>query len=238
MRRRSVLLSAASSAVTGAALLGHASRAPAHQETSPLADHPLTGTWLAMANQTPGAPQVPAPSHFGADGSVLLVFPLTHVGMQGVEFSSPYLGTWEAESDRRGHFTATQLLSDRSGAFLGSVTVDGYPEVSEDGQRFIDHGARVTLTIRDAAGVVVEQLSGVGAPPVTGIRMAPGAPGFPDGLPAGTPMPGTPLAGTPLAGTPIPFATPEPAAVSPPILPAGRRRRIRAGRRRRRRRTR
>ena len=46
---------------------------------------------------------------------MLLVFPPTHVGMQGVEFVSPYAGTWEAESDRRGHFTATQLLSDARG---------------------------------------------------------------------------------------------------------------------------
>jgi hypothetical protein len=85
----------------------------------------MAGTWLAMANQAPGAPQVPAPSSFGADGTVLLVFPPTQVGMQGVEFVSLYMGTWEAETERRAHFTATQLLSDANGAFLGSVTVDG-----------------------------------------------------------------------------------------------------------------
>ena len=78
--------------------------------------------------------------------------------MQGVEFVSPYLGTWEADSDRRGHFTATQLLSDASGAFLGSVTVDGYPEVSEDGQTFVDDGSKVMVTIRDATGTIVQQM--------------------------------------------------------------------------------
>jgi hypothetical protein len=148
-----------------------------------------------MANQAPGAPQVPAPSHVGADGSVLLVFPPTHVGMQGVEFVSPYAGTWEAESDRRGHFTATQLLSDARGAFLGSVTVDGYPEVSEDGESFVDDGSRVIVTIHDVTGAIVQQLPGTGAPPVTGIRMTPGVPGFPQG---------TLAAGTPVAGTPTP----------------------------------
>ena len=79
---------------------------------------------MAMANQAPGAPQVPAPSHSGADPSALLVFPPTQVGIQGVEFVSAYAGTREADSDRRGHFTATQLLLDATGAFLGSVTVD------------------------------------------------------------------------------------------------------------------
>ena len=192
MRRRSVLLSAVSGALSGAIALGRTQRVAAHQETSSLVDHPLAGDWMAMANQAPGAPQVPAPSHFGADGSVLLVFPPTQVGMQGVEFVSPYLGTWEADSDRRGHFTATQLLSDASGAFLGSVTVDGYPEVSEDGQTFVDDGSKVMVTIRDATGAVVQQIPGAGAPPVTGIRMTPGAPGFPEGGAAGTPVAGTP----------------------------------------------
>jgi hypothetical protein len=191
MRRRSVLLSAVSGALAGA-VLGRSHGVAAHQAPSSLADHPLAGDWMAMANQAPGAPQVPAPSHFGVDGSVLLVFPPTQVGMQGVEFVAPHVGTWEADSDRRGHFTATQLLSDATGAFLGSVTVDGYPEVSEDGQTFVDDGSRVMVTIRDATGAVVQQMPGAGAPPVTGIRMAPGVPGFPSGLSAGTPMAGTP----------------------------------------------
>jgi hypothetical protein len=189
MRRRSVLLSAACGALTGALTLGRSQGVAAHQATPSLADHPLTGDWMAMANRPPpGAPQVPAPSHFGADGSVFLVFPPTQVGMQGVEFVSPHVGTWEADSDRRGHFTATQLLSDATGAFLGSITVDGYPEVSEDGQTFVDDGSKVLITIRDAAGAIVQQVPGAGGPPVTGIRMAPGVPGFPTGTPtAGTP---------------------------------------------------
>ena len=193
MRRRSVLLSAVSGTVAGALTFGRAHGVAARQATASLADHPLAGDWMAMANRPPpGSPQVPASSHFGADGSVSLVFPPTQVGMAGVEFVSPHVGTWEADSDRRGHFTATQLLSDATGAFLGSVTVDGYPEVSEDGQTFVDDGSKVMITIRDATGAIVQQMPGVGGPPVTGIRMAPGAPGFPEGLAAGTPTAGTP----------------------------------------------
>jgi hypothetical protein len=67
------------------------------------------------------------------------------------------------------------------------VTVDGHPEASADGQRFVDDNALVMVTIRDAAGAVVQQVSGAGAPPVTGIRMAPGAPGFPEGTASATP---------------------------------------------------
>ena len=104
-----------------------------------------------------------------------------------MQFNSAYVGTWEPETDRRAHFTAVQLLSDADGTFLGSVTVDGHPEASEDGQRFVDDNEMVVVTIRDAAGTVLQQVSGAGAPPVTGIRMAPGTPGFPGENAATTP---------------------------------------------------
>jgi hypothetical protein len=144
---------------------------------------------MGLANPPlPDDPQVFGPALFGADGTVLLMFPLTQVGPQGVLFNSPYVGTWAADSERRGHFTAVQLLSDANGANLGSVTVDGYPEVGEDGQTFVDDGSRVMVTIRDPAGAVVQQFPGTGARPVTGKRMGVGSPGFP----AGTPTAGTP----------------------------------------------
>ena len=188
MRRRSVLLSAASSALTGALALRRSPGVAARQATPSLADHPMTGMWLAMANPPlPDDPQVPVPSLLAADGTVLLVFPVTQKGPQGVQFNSAYVGTWEPETDRRAHFTATQLLSAADGTFLGSVTVDGHPEASEDGQSFVDDNALVMVTIRDATGAVLQQVPGAGAPPVTGIRMAPGAPGFPAGTTSATP---------------------------------------------------
>ena len=193
MRRRSVLLSAVSGALAGALTLGRSNKVSARQEPSSLAEHPMTGMWLAMANPPlPDDPQVPVPSLLAADGTVLLMFPVTQKGPQGVQFNSAYVGTWEPETERRAHFTAVQLLSDADGTFLGSVTVDGHPEASEDGQSFTDDNSMVMVTIRDAAGAVLQEVSGAGAPPVTGIRMAPGAPGLPDGLAAGTPMVGTP----------------------------------------------
>ena len=191
MRRRSILISAISGAVTSALTIGRPNGVAAGQEVPSLADHPLTGTWLAMANPPlPDDPQFPAPSLFGADGTVLLVFPTTQAGPQGVVFNAPVMGTWEADSERRGHFTAVQLLSSADGVFLGSVTIDGYPEVSEDGQSFIDDGSRAVATIRDATGAIVQEAPAVGARAVTAIRMGVGSPGFPEGTPvAGTPTP-------------------------------------------------
>lgn len=163
----------------------------AHQDpASSLADHPLTGVWLAMATPPrPEDPQFPAPSHFAADGSVTLQFPVSQAGMEGVEFGTILMGTWEADGPRRGHFTAVQVHSDATGALTGSVTIDGYPEVSEDGQTFIDDGSKSTATIRDATGAILGQFPAVGARPVTAIRMGPGKPGFPDiaATPAATP---------------------------------------------------
>lgn len=141
------------------------------------AQHPLTGMWLAMANPPlPDDPQIAVPSVFAVDGSVLLVFPLTQAGPQGVQFNSANVGMWEPFDARTGHFTAVQVLSDADGAFLGTVTVDGYPVVSEDGQTFIDDGSLAMATIRDPTGEIVETVSGVGSRPVTAIRMGVGAP--------------------------------------------------------------
>jgi hypothetical protein len=172
----------------GSLAFAASTRRTAAQGAAPdFSNHPLAGTWMAMANPPLGTdPQVAASSRFAADGSVLLVFPLTQVGPQGVQFNSPYVGTWEPDGERRGHFTAVQLLSDADGAF-GSVTVDGYPEVNEDGQTFADDGSKVMVTIRDPAGAVVQEILPTGAPngrPVTGTRMGLGNPGFPVAAPA------------------------------------------------------
>src|SRR5688500_17006957 len=143
----------ASLLVAAALAGGVAGRIAAQDESDSLADHPLAGTWMAMATPpSPDDPQFAAPSYFGADGSVLLIFPPTQVGSQGVQHVSDYVGTWEADGEQRGHFTAVQVLSDPDGAFLGTITVDGYPVVSEDGKTFIDDGSLVMVTIRDASG--------------------------------------------------------------------------------------
>jgi pimeloyl-ACP methyl ester carboxylesterase len=169
--------------------------------SSSLAAHPLAGVWLAMANpMLPESPQIPVPSLFAADGTVLLEFPILDRGPDGVVFTSAHVGTWEPDGERRGHFTAVQSLAAADGTFLGTVTVDGHPEVSEDGRTFVDDGSRVMVTIRDPAGAVVQQVMPTGAPagrPVTAVRMGVGAPGFPAAA-AATPAA---TAASPAAGT-------------------------------------
>ena len=161
---------------------------PAAAQGTDLAGHPLAGAWLAMANPPlPGLPFA-VPSFFNADGTVVLLFPPVAAGPQGPQFQAAVGGTWEADGDRRGHFTAVQALAAADGAYLGTVTIDGHPEVSEDGEGFVDADPRSTVTIRDAAGAVVQQVPAITDRPVTARRMAPGRPGFP----AGTPAAGTP----------------------------------------------
>jgi len=96
-----------------------------------------------------------------------------------VEYVSSYIGTWEAYDDQTGHFTAVQVIADATGVVTGSVTVDGHPAVSDDGQNFIDDGSLNTATIRDAAGAVVLVVPpGTPVPPIVGLRMSVGQPGF------------------------------------------------------------
>lgn len=162
------------------AILGQVGRAAA--QAVDYSRHPLCGTWLAMANPPmPEDPKFPAPSLFAADGTVLLVFPATQRGPAGVDFGSAVMGTWAPDGDRRGHFTAVQLMSDAEGRFTGSLTIDGYPEVSDDGQSFLDDGSRAMLTFRDASGAVVNQIMPNGSPAgpgVQAVRMGVGIPGL------------------------------------------------------------
>ncbi len=154
-------------------------------------DHPLCGVWLAMANPPlPESPQIPVPSIFAADGTVVLSFPLIQLGPDGVQFNSAHVGVWEPYDEQTGHFTATQSISDIEGTLLSTVTVDGHPHVNEDGQSFIDDGSLVTVTIRDATGAEIAVVPpGTPGRPVTAVRMSTGVSGFPGNAPGeGTPV--------------------------------------------------
>jgi hypothetical protein len=61
--------------------------------------------------------------------------------------------------------------------------------VADDGQTFVDASPDSKITIRDAANAVVTVIGGDGStPPVTSVRVKPGAVVFPEGTPtAGTP---------------------------------------------------
>jgi hypothetical protein len=111
----------------------------------------------------------------------------------------PLMGMWLAMANPPGQredpqfpapslFTAVQAIADMTGKLVGSVTIDGHPNVSADGMSFSDDGSLVTVTIRDPAGAVVNVIPPAKGPPVTAIKMRVGNPGFP-GEEAATPVP-------------------------------------------------
>ena len=189
MRRRSVLLSAVSGALTGALAVRRTTTA---QEATPsaIANHPIVGAWLVM---NPSDPLNTRPAIFAADGTMSVGYVPSHTDPErGVVLQGTAIGVWEPSGERRVHLTYVQALSDLNGTYLGTLTRDAYPEVSEDGQSFRDDGTQVHITVRDAANTIVNEASGGGADAATrkvhAIRMQVGNPGFPEG----TPMPSTP----------------------------------------------
>src|SRR5215216_2719356 len=157
--------------------LGHLDRAAA-QETTPdaMANHPIVGAWMVA---TPAGPSMAV---FFADGINIQGLPASQAGPFGVSYVSPQVGTWEPIDERSVHFTGVQFHSDATGTLVGTVTIDGHPTVSEDGQSLRDDNPESGPTIRDAAGTILDVLRG--GPPVTGVRMGVGAPGFPEASPA------------------------------------------------------
>jgi hypothetical protein len=143
-----------------------------------MANHPILGAWMVAA------PTGLALAVFHADGTNVQGVPTAQAGPQGVTFTGAQVGTWEPVGERGIHFTGVQLLTDATGAFVGSITIDGHPVVSEDGQTIVDDAPETTITMRDAAHNVVEVVTPYpGGVPATGVRMGVGAPGFPEGTP-------------------------------------------------------
>jgi hypothetical protein len=165
------------------------------QEATPpdMSAHSIVGTWLAILTGTGGA----FAYDFAADGSVVIGFPATEsgnpiAGADGVTYLSPGVGVWEPTGPHSVAFTVIQALSDADGTPLGSLTIDGFLELSEDGKTFVDDWTLgTTLTYRDTAQNVVETFAVPSEfPPLIGTRMRVGAAGFPAGTPtAGTPAP-------------------------------------------------
>ncbi len=151
----------------------------AHQDTD-MANHPMVGNWLGVT------PDGPTPGFFREDVSFLSSSSPISAGPDGtISFLSPQNGTWEPESEYGIHFTTVQNVHDASGAFMGTVTVDGYPVASEDGESFYADGTRVRVTLRDTDDVITAVLGEDGSlPPVPGIRMRPGVPALPEAAPA------------------------------------------------------
>jgi hypothetical protein len=155
--------------------------APGGFDTSALSllEHPLTGRWLSMMGllSNPNI-TVAVPSFFGADGTVVLFFPGTEAAQHGVQIKGPAMGTWEAVDERSGHFTAVQVLSAMNGAYVGTVTLDGFAVIGEDGETYTLDGPEALFTVRDHLNAITERLGPPAANPMRGFRMRAGNPGF------------------------------------------------------------
>jgi hypothetical protein len=189
MRRRSVLLSAVSGALTGALAVTGTTTA---QESTPsaIANHSIIGAWLVM---NPSDPLNARPAIFAADGTMTVAYVPSYTDPErGVVLQGTAIGVWEPNGERGVHLTYIQALSDLNGTYLGTLTRDAYPEVSDDGQSFRDDGTQVRITFRDAANTIVNETAGGGVEAATrqvhGIRMQAGNPGF---------LEATPVTGTP-----------------------------------------
>jgi hypothetical protein len=176
---RRTALTGIGAAGVGLALNGRGPQAAAQDATTDsMANHPIVGVWMVT---TPGGPALAV---FSADGTNIQGVPAAQSGSQGVTFTGAQVGTWAPVSARGIHFTGVQLQTDATGTLTGTVTIDGHPTVSEDGQTLVDDSPETTVTIRDAAGAVVNVITGADlGPPATGVRMGVGAPGFPEGTP-------------------------------------------------------
>jgi hypothetical protein len=175
---------AALAGTTGALGLDRLHRAAAQEATpTDLAAHPLVGTWAVM---TPGGvvPQIHSP-----DGSIISAFAPNYVDPSlGLTFQGPALGRWESTGPRSGHFTVIRALSDADGTYLGTFQFEAHPDVSEDGQSFINSTPQRVI-VRDAANNVTFDQVLPSDPPVTATRI-------------GATMESVVLPATPAAATP------------------------------------
>jgi hypothetical protein len=166
-------------AAAAALSLGSLQPAAAQDKKAAMASHPMVGAWLALKPS-------PGPVSFAADGTMIIgVSPNYLDPALGLTFQGPLIGAWEPVSERGVHFTSIQALTDADGTFVGTLTLDAHPVVSEDGQRFTDTG-QTRFIVRDASNAIVSD--DTITDDQAGVRMTPRALPLADATPAaGTP---------------------------------------------------
>lgn len=143
------------------------------------ANHALTGRWLSRV-ALPSRPDVAVavPTFFGTDGTVMMIFPGMEAEKRGIQVRGVALGCWDAVSADLGHFTAVQVLANLEGSYIGTVTIDGYAQIDEDGTGFTVRSEDNLFVVRDQADAVIEQLVASADYPMSGFRMRVGNAGF------------------------------------------------------------
>ncbi len=145
-------------------------------QSSEMESHPMVGTWLVGQ-----APNDLVVTHVSPDGNFFVNGPNISVGADGAlgGFGDPPMGSWVPVNDREIHFVFTNRTYDATGAHTGYFSVEGYPVASEDGMSLWDDGTRVTITVRDPNGVVVETIGpGLEGAAISGMRLVPGKSGY------------------------------------------------------------
>ncbi len=169
---RRTALAGLSAGGIGVALAATARSASAQDAATVMANHPMVGTWLV--GTTANDLQL---VHLDADGNMDFQGSVAPTVTDGVTtYNDPFMGVWEPDGERGIHVTFTWATRDASGAVTGTTTIDGYPVASDDGNSFVDDGTKVVATLRDPAGTVTQEITGV--PRVTGVRVTPGKPGY------------------------------------------------------------
>lgn len=154
-------------------------------EIPPMAQHALTGRWLAMIGLPSNEDMtVAVPTALSADGTAMMIFPGTEAARRGLEIKGVAVGDWEPVSETAGHFTVVQVLSNLNGQYVGTVTVDGEAMLSDDGLSFSVKSNDTFFTVRNQFNEIVEHLATSVVNPMRGFRMRAGNAGFPD-----TPLP-------------------------------------------------
>lgn len=175
-------------ALTGAGLgMALAATRTVAAQDADLANHPMVGTWLVrVPDGSLGVNYVRPDGTWMHAGS-----PITPTPDGTFTYQTAQNGVWEPDPENaRGiHFVSVQALFDTAGAYIGTFIIDGYPSVSDDGERVGDDWARSFITIRDASDEVVNEIRDEGTtPPIAGIRLIPGELVFPPlHAPAATP---------------------------------------------------
>ena len=108
-----------------------------------------------------------------------MIFPGMEAEKHGVQVRGVALGDWEARFDT-GHFTAVQVLANLEGAYIGTVTIDGYAQLDADGTGFTVRNEDHLFVVRDQANAIIEQLAASASHPMRGFRMRAGNAGFPE----------------------------------------------------------
>ena len=149
--------------------------AEANAQSQGLGAHPLTGTWLSMADDGVSVYQ------FVADGTVNITCPTCRANQDGeAEFSTSGIGTWQQTGARSGYFNVVHVLSTAAGAFAGSRSVHGFPVVAEDGSALAIDGSGIRIYVQNEQNILSGVIGGDRSlASISAVRMRPGSPGFP-----------------------------------------------------------